>query len=292
MKPQPGSHRILNGLIRLVPSSTKEKSLGIALMQYLGRRWLRWSLGSAGEDFVEVPHPLAPGCRLRLDLSFERRYWVGNYEPAVVKAFRKAIRPGDVAYDVGAYIGYFSLLLGRLCGPEGAVYAFEPDSRAFVRLSENLAASGVRNVFPFQVALADRVGTGCLMEHVSPDGRLLATGRGGNGSPIATTSLDHLVYAKGMPRPHLIKMDVEGAEGRVLQGAARLLRESRPRLVIEIHGEGNGREVCRRLQALGYRICRVSGGRGELAEGAFVAGGHIGAWPRERAGPGWCWTRK
>ncbi len=95
-----------------------------------------------GVQTVEVPAGPLRGVRLELNLKLEKYLWLGTYEPWVQEAIVRHLRPGDWAWDVGAYVGYHALLMWRL----GAnVVAFEPDPANFDRLSRNL--EGKRRVW-------------------------------------------------------------------------------------------------------------------------------------------------
>ncbi|MBI2331372.1 MAG: FkbM family methyltransferase, partial [Chloroflexi bacterium] len=103
-----------------------------------------------------APHGLAEvtvaggglaGLRLQLDMQKEKDYWLGTYEPELQAALRDLARPGMTAYDVGAHIGYISLLLARAVSPSGRVFAFEPLPANLERLQANLTLNpDIRNV--------------------------------------------------------------------------------------------------------------------------------------------------
>ena len=137
------------------------------------------------------------------------------------------VAPGDVVYDVGAHIGFFSVCAARL---GAVVYAFEPVPENAARLRDNVALNGLEIHVVEAAAWAESGSVGL----VPGDSDFEARATSGNGTP--SVSLD--AFAAGEPAPALIKLDVEGAEAEVLRGARRLLAEARPVLVCELHGDG------------------------------------------------------
>ena len=179
----------------------------------------------------------------RNEVSFVSGLW----EFWVEEALRANLRPGDVAWDVGAYIGYFTLMMRDLCEP-GHVTALEPDPANRERLQQVLALNGVDDVHVLPVAAGAQDGVTRLRQFSGHPAASVA-GQGELDVPLVT--LDALYPEYGTPR--LIKLDVEGAEADVLRGASRLLDDARPVWLIELHGEG-GREAVEILQAAGYTV--------------------------------------
>ncbi|HJZ90599.1 MAG TPA: FkbM family methyltransferase [Gemmataceae bacterium] len=150
-------------------------------------------------------------------------------------------RPGDFTLDLGAHVGYYTLLLARRVGPHGRVLAFEPDAANFALLSENVAANGYRNVELFNLAVTDRTGPTSL--HRSPDNagdhRTWASPTEARESvPARSVALDDLFGPHG-PWVNLIKMDVQGSEAAAVAGMRRLLvRQPHLYLVTEFWPRG------------------------------------------------------
>lgn len=179
-------------------------------------------------------------------------YLLGASEPAVQAQLMERLRPNGVFFDVGANVGFMTLLGARLVGEAGEVVAFEPLAENRDLLGRNLQANGCSNYRVIPVALSDECGT---VEMVLDDG----TGRAGinglerAGKQTRTVQCATLDSLSDLPAPDLVKIDVEGAEAKVLAGMRRSLREHRPVLVIEIHGaqEQPVRDV---LAEVGYTI--------------------------------------
>lgn len=150
------------------------------------------------------------------------------YEPAETALFRCEIRPGQVVLDIGANIGYYTLIAAKLVGPKGRVVAFEPDPANFALLKKNVEANGHRNVTLFQKALSDRTGKAKL--YLNPtnkgDHRLYDSGDGRSFVTVTMARLDD-VLLKMDRQVHFIKMDVQGAEASALGGMRGLLRRNR-----------------------------------------------------------------
>ncbi|MBI4232835.1 MAG: FkbM family methyltransferase [Chloroflexi bacterium] len=180
--------------------------------------------------------------RLPPDFSI---YWEAQlagdtYEPGVTRVFEKLLGPGMVVVDVGAHVGYYTLLAARKVGPSGRVYAFEPEPANYRLLLENITLNGYRNVTAEQVAVSDNVGTATLYVDrlFSKNHSLVRSGPRGDEATIsvATITLDDFLERQGSPQVHLIKMDIDGNEPLTLRGMAGLLAKSPcPRLVVELN---------------------------------------------------------
>jgi FkbM family methyltransferase len=241
-----------------------------------------------------APQGLAPvrvaagnlaGVELELDLQVEKDYWLGTYEPELQQAVEELVSPGMVAYDIGANIGYITLMLARRAGENGQVYAFEALPENVERLKANLR----RNHLETQV----RVFSGAVVEasrpvqfQVGPSGGMgKAVGSAGRQEvhyraeiTVPGLSLDEFVYGQGNPPPDAIKMDIEGGEVLAVRGMSRVLNEARPILLVELHGPESASVVWNALLKAGYRICRMQAGfpavRGleQLDWKAYIAG--------------------
>jgi FkbM family methyltransferase len=163
-------------------------------------------------------------------------YLLGASEPAVQEALVDHLSGGAVFYDVGANVGYFSLLGCRRVGSDGEVHCFEPLEANVRVLRRNLEENRFRNYRIHQVAVADRSGSAEMVLADEPGRTRLSDARQDAGERtvvVPLACLDEL----GLPPPDVVKIDVEGAESRVLRGMTRLLREHRPVLIIELHGD-------------------------------------------------------
>lgn len=172
------------------------------------------------------------------DVMYEQVYRLGEYEPLVTRAVRRLLRPGDVAVDVGANHGWFSLVMAATVGPEGETHAVEPLPALAASLRRNLALNPELPVHVHEVAVGSAAGT--LKLHTFPDlphGHTSAATLGRSAyetHTVPTQRLDALLDVQ----PALVKVDVEGYEPEVLEGAAALLeREPKPMWLLEVNRE-------------------------------------------------------
>jgi FkbM family methyltransferase len=174
---------------------------------------------------VRVLSGAASGCRMELDLSKEKAYWLGRYEPATQRFFRASIDESDVVYDVGAHIGFFSLCA---CRRGAHVVAVEPDPENAARLRTNVALNGF-DVDVVEAAAWRETGRVALVFGGSTKELTVAP-----GDAVESITLDEL--SERYRPPTVVKLDVEGAEGAALEGAARVLTDHLTSVVCEIHG--------------------------------------------------------
>ncbi len=188
--------------------------------------------------------------------------WIGTYERDAQRVFEDHVREGSVVYDVGANAGFFTLLASKLAGPGGAVYAFEPLPRNLEFIRAHIARNGVRNVHVMPVAVSDRNGTARFTAADNPAmGGLSSEG----GIEVETTTLDALRAT--LPAPSFIKMDIEGAEIAALTGAASVLRDDGPVILLSAHGYERYQRCSELLRGHGYELEMLVDG---TADGNYV----------------------
>lgn len=179
--------------------------------------------------------------------------WIGTYEVENLVAFAAAITPGACIYDIGANVGIYTLLAGLRAGPSGKVYAFEPVPRNLHYLRRHINMNKLQNCCIMEVVVSDAEGTQRFSAANWEDsmGRLSADGE----LEVPSVTLDRFIYGEKERRPpDLIKIDVEGAELLVLQGASRALSKYHPHLIIEVHGSQQHRDCHEFLAAKGYKL--------------------------------------
>jgi FkbM family methyltransferase len=152
----------------------------------------------------------------------------GDYEPATRKSCLNVLAPGMVFFDIGAHIGLFSLPAAKVVGDQGVVHAFEPDPINRSMLENNVLINGVRNVHVHAEALSDTVGHAVLSRSYfnSGDHRLGAMSSR-NTVDVETVTVDHWCERHGL-WPDVIKMDVQGAEPKVIAGMRTLIERDHP----------------------------------------------------------------
>jgi FkbM family methyltransferase len=183
------------------------------------------------ETPITVRAGVGQGLRLCILPQTEKYYWTGLHEPHVQEALQRELRPGSVFWDVGAHIGFTSLIASRLVGPNGRVEAFEPFPPNVERLAGSVGLNGFDNVTVHPLAIANRDGTALFHLHKSSLQGSLVEDPSAAAIEVACETMD--MVARRLPRPDLIKVDAEGAELDVLQGGRQFLMTVRPRLIVE-----------------------------------------------------------
>jgi FkbM family methyltransferase len=177
----------------------------------------------------------------------------GEFSEGEVEVFRQMVRPGDVAIDVGANIGAHTVALARIVGPQGGVFAFEPQRLTFQALCANIALNSFVHVRCFLQALSDVEGS-LLVPVLNP--RMENNFGGVNvsrftqGERVPVVRLDSLE----INRCRFIKIDVEGMELPVLKGATRLIERFHPALYVENNLGPDGDDLIRFIDSLGYDL--------------------------------------
>lgn len=174
------------------------------------------------------------------DILQQQLYMNGTHYEMMVKKFLCArVKQGEVVIDVGAHVGYYTLLLARKVGPKGVVVAFEPQPQLARAIVKSVELNGIRRVIVETKAVSDRNGKVFLFQP-KDTGRSSLAGRLTDEDrllEVETVSLDDYCFSKKLI-PSLIKMDIEGAELLALRGMQRLLSNSKNTvntLLIEVH---------------------------------------------------------
>jgi len=255
---------------RILPTSWKQAVYRIGPLARLIRRSLN-RLAPTGLVEVKVAAGDLAGATILLDMQIDKDYWLGTYEPELQAALRELIPPKAVIFDVGANIGYVSLLLAKAAGEGGKVFAFEALPSNVEQLRRNLELNGMESrVTVVACAVTQTPGPVRFLVHAS-GGMGKAAGSAGridnyqSEVTVPGISLDAFVYSQGNPPPQVVKMDIEGGEGMAVAGMHRLLTEMPPLILLELHGPDASREVWNALRAAGYRICWMRPGFPEVA---------------------------
>jgi FkbM family methyltransferase len=245
---------------RILPNSFKQAIYKFKPLARLIRGGLNRA-APTGLVEVKVAAGDLAGYTILLDMQVDKDYWLGTYEPELQAALRQLIPTGAVIFDVGANIGYVSLLLAKAVGETGKVFAFEALPSNVEQLRRNVAL----NAMDARVSVIDRAVT-----QVPGPVRFLVHASGGMGKVAGSAgrddrveseitvpgiSLDGFVYGEGNPPPQVVKMDIEGGEVLALPGMRRVLTEARPLMLMELHGPESCRAAWETLTAAGYEIC-------------------------------------
>ncbi|MGZ8843065.1 MAG: FkbM family methyltransferase [Pyrinomonadaceae bacterium] len=193
------------------------------------------------------------------------------YEPRYVSLLKSLVNAGDTVWDIGANIGFYTVLFSTWVGRHGRVIAYEPDPANLKLLRRNLDLNACQNVVVRPVALSNESGsevfsidvvtrsTGHLGTGATYGGTIFGTGREDLIS-VVTSTLDEEVREFGPP--NLIKMDIEGGEYDALAGGADLLQRHQPLIISELNawtqaqpsGPGTAVQATRLLRELNYSL--------------------------------------
>ena len=243
--------RVVLGVLRAAPPGAVDRSRRLPFVAPLlkaGVNALAWPL--LGKEVV-IPEGEAAGLRLCVDRA-SVMWATGRVELPVQRALAELLTPAAVCFDVGANVGFYSLLAARIVGPEGRVVAFEPHPENVKALERNVRANGLANVVVVPKAVSRTSGGARL----AGSDRATAHLDESRGLDVDTITLDEFVAAEPSLAPSVVKIDVEGHELEVLAGAQRTLEAGRPAIVCEQHGLTDG--VVEALTPFGY-LCRSVG---------------------------------
>lgn len=198
---------------------------------------------------------------------------------------KKILKKGDIVIDVGAYIdGWYSLLAAKLVGEEGRVYAFEPHPFYYKLFKNNIKLNNITNIMSIKCGVSDRVGTFNFYEggigssiikgHVEDVTKKIGGKNYGRAIKIKTTTLNKFVKEKQIKHIALMKIDVEGAEMKVLKGATNILKEADgPDFIVEVvdeylkRGGSSKQELLSYMNVFGYKpYCFAQSGLEPYAE--------------------------
>ena len=192
----------------------------------------------------------------------------GSWERGTTRLFEDIIQKGMVVLDVGANIGYFTLIAAKLVGEEGKVFAFEPEPYNFDLLARNLKLNGYHHVIPIQKAISDKNGRATLFldktqwgQHSLSRGNV--TNFSGNSVEVEVQTLDDFLKDFGH-RVDFAKIDVQGAESAVIQGMRQIIKNNKNlKLVVQFSPEqlrgfdSSPEELLNRLTGYGFKLYQI-----------------------------------
>lgn len=192
----------------------------------------------------------------------------GVWEPHVTAAFGSCLSRGDVCVDVGAHVGYYTLVASKRVGPNGHVYALEPAPDNFASLCANLELNGVTNVTPIRAAAGAAEGRAFLRDPLPGNsGSAAIVLDDASATEVTVRTVSEVVSQSDLGRVRVVKIDVEGYEVEVLRGLASMFEHgARPALFVELHGaraEAGARELAGISRAYGLRTYELQKGVGD-----------------------------
>jgi FkbM family methyltransferase len=202
-------------------------------------------------NWVVLPILRGPLRGFRWLVATRSSFLFGTYEPTQTRLFEELVKPADVVYDIGAHFGYYTLLSSKLVGDRGRIIAFEPSPGNLARLYRHIELNRRSNVQVLELAVSDHEGTahfetrtGSGVGHLADDGPL----------EVKLTTLDSLSQ---LPLPQVMKVDVEGAEVGVLNGAKSLFSKCKPVIFLSLHGDDLKKTCLEILSGHGYTFQQI-----------------------------------
>ena len=248
--------RLFRSSVNLLPSVSRRWIRHVPLVAGI-QRWLLDRFVS-GEPFIhKINAGPAKGLRFEVTLPQDKAIWAGTFEPEFSKVLAEAVQPGDVCYDIGGYRGYMSGVLA-LAGARVIVFEPMPDNIVALKTLVTLNPELSLQIRECAVGSID----GEIGFKIMPDPSMGKVSNSALQSDTTATReisvpvlrLDTLVFADGARAPSLLKIDVEGAEVDVLDGAARTLKQFAPKIFLEAHSSALAEECASRLRSLDYSV--------------------------------------
>ena len=218
--------------------------------------------------FREVSNRLASGKYVKIDNIWyvltcvsDLLEIVPEYEREVFNKLLDVLKSGSVFIDVGAHIGRYSFLIAKLIGRDGLVIAVEPDPSAFKALLTGIKLNTLGNVLALNIALGDSEGKAILCQKlVTATSSITEFEKCQRLVEVPLKMLDSVIEELGLGRVDAIKIDVEGAEIRVLKGAVNTIRRFKPFIVIEVRNRNiNGfKQIMESLRYLCEELAKTT----------------------------------
>ena len=204
------------------------------------RQLVNWLYPRGSREWVIVPTSIGTSVWMYLDARYEMGYRTGIYESAVQKVLVEHLRSGHIFYEVGAHVGFFSLLAAGLVNGSGEVVAFEADPLNVGLIQEHFRRNFLAHARVVPMAVWSKAGSvsftrGSELSSHNAGGVLESSPWGFNTDVIEVEAITLDDYVQGHRPPSLVKIDVEGAELHVLNGAQELLSYYKPLVLCEVH---------------------------------------------------------
>jgi FkbM family methyltransferase len=248
---------------RLLPSSVKQAIYRLPFLSSRIRTLLNRVSPVGLTEVIVASGPLV-GKPLYLDLQSEKFYWLGTYEPHLAEMLLKVCKPGMIVYDVGANIGYHSLIFAYAVGKMGKVFAFEPLPANVERIRKHIALNKLEDILTvLPYAVADNCQPATFFVHQENTMGKLEGSIGRDNVyvkqiTVESISLDELCFSRGYPLPNIVKIDIEGGAVRAIPGMAQVIAAAKPILLIELHGPQEAETVWDALNVNHYSVFRLT----------------------------------
>lgn len=222
------------------------------------------------KKFINTPHfiPIITGPLKRRWLYWAPRHGfkkiLGIYETAMANRMNSLINSGEICIDVGAHIGYFSLLMGLKTGKKGLVVAIDPIKSNVLGIKKTFSKNKLRNLIVFANGASDKssvteaeVYTDSDMAHFK-DAAHISDVPSHAIEFLRVNTIDNMVSEMSLQTVDFIKIDVEGYEEKVILGSENVINIWHPQLIVEIHTHELGVKVFQLLRKFGYTIYNIN----------------------------------
>jgi len=160
------------------------------------------------------------------------------------------LRPGDAIIDGGAYTGHFSLMASKLVGAKGKVIAFEPDEDNYKTLLSNIKLNKAKNITAVKKGLWSKDDKLVFCSESSKGSSFCKDGRGSKGLKVPVTSIDSELRRRKVKKLDFVKMDIEGAEIKAVEGSKEIMKKSKPKMAIASYHVVDGKKTYIALEKL------------------------------------------
>ncbi len=254
-------HFLLSSLISCsdAPTEPQQRAPSSAISQFNAEVPVPLQIDGVGE----IKLYLNPDDKVITPIMFKHRRW----EELETQWFVKSIRPGDTVVDIGANIGYYAVIAGKLVGDTGRVVAFEPDPASFALMQRNLALNGLSNVTVEQKAVSNEYGSIRLYLADKNKGDHRIYQPKGESRPyieVEAIALDD--YFDGQPAPDFIKVDTQGAEIAIFRGMLNTVRRAESTVIVVEYSPqhlagfgGTGPQLLKLISMFGVEMYDVGG---------------------------------
>ena len=237
------------------------------------RRVARWGL--KGRD-VTLRHGVGAGLKFNCGDSNPDGA-LGTYELPLQQALSDCLTPGNVFYDIGTNVGFFTILAANLVGPSGQIYSFEPAPSNVASIRHNIKLNDFSNITVIEKAVSESSGKGKLLLGKYCGGYTLSKSRSHSGAgtegaiAVDLVSIDDLVKQGAIAPPTVVKIDVEGVEIEVLRGMSQTIQQFKPIIIYEIDDRvkesfnQKQEEADAFVRSLGYKITSLTDSYPEIS---------------------------
>lgn len=199
-----------------------------------------------------IPILQGPGRGLKwIAGSYNHGCWLGSYEIEKQRLIMEEVHPGEVVYDLGAHVGYFTVIFARLVGEAGEVHAFEPFAESFLYLEQHVRLNRFRNVVLNPAGVGAESGTAWFKN--SGSSAMVRRAEVGEHEVPIVGLLDY-VLRQGHRPPDFIKMDIEGEESHLVPTIIEFVRSRGIRILISTHGVAITQALVRLFESYGYKV--------------------------------------